>query len=71
MLFGSAVREGAGDEEYSDAEGGCSPKTPGGSSKGMGSNGLLLRFIKVFIRVSEDVPQGQFFAKVRVDKLVQ
>eukprot|EP01043_Picozoa_sp_COSAG02_P025361 COSAG02_NODE_1422_length_12685_cov_69.610361_11_plen_56_part_00 len=31
----------------------------------MGSNGLLLRMIKVFVRVSEDVPQGQFFAKVR------
>jgi predicted tellurium resistance membrane protein TerC len=29
----------------------------------MGSNGLLLRIIKLFFRVSEDVPRGQFFAK--------
>ena len=63
---GIAAREGVEDDEYSDAEGGGSPtRSPGGPSKGMGSNGLLLRMIKVFIRVSEDVPQGQFFAKVR------
>ena len=44
-----------------DEEGG-SPRKSGGS-KGMSQNGLLLRFIKLFFRVSEDSPRGCFFTR--------